>query len=133
MQVRVSAMSADIKSRELGSGGPNEAVRLFLNHPWEQELLQMHSMETQQANTIISPDMTFTALPAHLVVAAEGSGYFNVEVCLPRPKKLLGFISRVRFYTFKNIPRERVSNMIREFCGDLLEHKHSYFSGQQHA
>ena len=133
MQVRVSAMSADIKSRELGSGGPDEAVRLFLNHPWKQELLQMHSMETQHAKSIISPDMTFTALPGHLVIAAESADRFNVEVCLPRPKKILGLISRVRFYTFQNISRERACSMIREFCGDVLEHKHSYFSGQQHA
>ena len=133
MQVRITAMSADIKSRELGVGGPDEAVRLFHKHPWEQELLQMRSMETKQANLSVSPDMTFTALPGHLVVTAETVDRFNVEVCLPRPKKFLGLFSRVRFYVFKNVSRERVSNMIHEFCGDLLEHKHSYFSGKKNA
>jgi hypothetical protein len=126
-------MSADIKSRELGGGGPDEAIRLFLNHPWEQELLQLCSMEKQRANLTVSPDMTFTALPSHLVVTAETADRFNVEVCLPRPKKFLGLFSRLRFYTFKNVSRERVSSMIREFCGDLLDQKHSYFSGQQNA
>lgn len=127
MRVRVSAMSANIKSRELGNGSADEAVQLFVNHPWEQEILEMRSLEVRQADSTISPNMTFTALPAHLIVEAQAADRFNVEVCLPRPKKFLGLISRVEFYTYHDINRTKVSEMIREFCGDVLESKHSYF------
>jgi len=126
-------MSSDIKSKELGTRGPDEAVRIFLHYPWQEALIQLRSLETLQANLTVSPDMTFTALPGHLIAAAETADRFNIEVCLPRPTKFLGLVSRVRFYTYRNISRQKASEMIREFCGDLLEHKHSYFSEQQRA
>jgi len=130
MHVRITALSADIKHLELSNGDADEAVRQLSAFPWVEALNYMKELEAAKAADIISPEMTFTALPAHMTVQAEETLRFNVEVCLPPLKKLLGVFSwpPARFYIFKDVARDRVAEMVRQFCVDDLESKHDYFA-----
>jgi len=127
MQVRVTAMSADLSSTELGLVDADTAVALFESHPWPAELARADALDASQVN-VCDPDMTFTALPAHLVVSAATLDTFNIEVCLPRLDRLLGIFARSRFFHFKAVPRQAVPALIRGFCTDALEQRHSFFA-----
>lgn len=91
----------------------------------------MRELESGNADVVVSPDLTFTALPAHLIVQAIDLRRFDVEVCLPRARKLLGVFSFGKFYTYQGVSPDRVSEMLRQFCGDDLEQKHRYFAQQR--
>jgi hypothetical protein len=129
MKVRVTAFSAGMEALELGTVEGEEAVRLFNAHKWQAELDRAEDMEARGENCT-DPDMTFTALSAHLVASASAPNRFNVEVCLPRPAKLLGIFNRSKFYEFKSIQEGKVAELIRIFCTDLLDHKHALFEAQ---
>jgi hypothetical protein len=132
MNVRITALSADIKHLELSNGDADEAVRQLSTFPWVEALNYMAQLEAAKVRDIISPEMTFTALPAHMTVQADKTFSFNVEVCLPPLKKLFGLFSGpAKFYIFKDVATDRVAQMIRQFCADDLERKHHYFAQLQ--
>ena len=125
----MTAMSSDIKLTDLGEGEAEEAVERFSTFPWAEALRYMQKLETENARDVISPEITFTALPAHMIVQAEDAQRFNVEVCLPRLKKLLGLFDwPAKFYTFNSASSDKVSQMLRHFCTDDLERRHRYFA-----
>ena len=94
-------------------------------HP-TRALAEADAAEDRQESTM-SPDLTFTALPAHLIASAISPERFGVEVCLPKLQKLFGVIARAKFYTFENLNPDSVAGMIHAFCSDSLEYKHSFF------
>jgi hypothetical protein len=67
---------------ELGNSNAAAAVAIFRNHLWRQELDRCDPLEPNDLDPA-SPDLTFTALPSHMIVTAETADAFNVEVCLP--------------------------------------------------
>jgi hypothetical protein len=132
MKVRVASSSADLQSSELGTVEADEAVRLFSTHPWQSELDRANQLEASGENCA-DPDMTFTALPAHLIVSAVATDQFNVEVCLPAQQKFLGIFSRSKFYQFNSVSQVKAVELVRGFCMDLLEQRHAFFAAQVRA
>jgi hypothetical protein len=129
MRVRMTAMAADLEVTELGNGDGDEAAERFSTFPWVEALRYMQKLEAGKARHIVSPDITFTALPAHVIVQTEDAQRFNVEVCLPPLKKLFGHWDwPAKFYTFEAVSRNKVAQMLRQFCTDDLERKHRYFA-----
>ncbi len=132
MKVQVSASSADLKFIELGTVEGAEAERLFTAHGWQAELDRAAELDARHEDCV-DPDMTFTALPAHLIVSAAAPNQFNVEVCLPHQKKLFGLFKRSKFYEFKSISMARAAELIQAFCRDVPEQKHAFYAAQVRA
>lgn len=126
MRVRVTAMEPDFTLAELGLVEGDAAVSIFRNHNWAERLTGAVAADEWQ-ESVATPDLTFTALPAHLVVSAVTPAEFDVEVCLPDPQKLFGIFSRAKFFVFEKQGHDAVAAMIRTFCDDNLEYKHSFF------
>src|SRR5262245_60884554 len=87
--MRATATSPDVSITELGDVGADQATRLFREHPWAAEIERAEMLGARGPGSV-SPDLTFTDLPAHMIVSGEKPDRFNVEISLPRERKVLG-------------------------------------------
>jgi hypothetical protein len=130
LQVRVTTMSADFITTEIGTVEPEAAVRFFNNHSWQKELELFDNAIHNHSSEYCDPDMTLTALPSHFIAFIKDEDRFDVEVCLPRYAKLFGIFKRVKFYEFRSISKRKVEELIRIFCMDMLDQKHDLLANE---
>jgi len=120
-------MSSDAQLSEVANvDSPKAAVEQFLSYDWSPAFKKWDELYADGA-VCGAPDLTFSALPSHLIAAATSEEEFDVEVCLPRERKLFGLFTPAKFYTFKHVSRARAGEMIATFCEEDLARKHSYF------
>lgn len=127
MTVRASRLSVDFECVELGQVSGAEAVALFRQRPWAQELAVADERETA-GRDCVTPDLTLTAPPEHMTVEAMTDSTFNVEVCLRHQKRLFGLIPRAKFYILVGVDSASVEQMISLFCSDSSAMKHPFFA-----
>jgi len=60
-----------------------------------------------------------------MIVAGERPDAFNVEICLPRERKILGIYRGAEFYRFNAISRGKVDELIRGFLQRSLAARHA--------
>jgi hypothetical protein len=128
MIVRVTAMSQTFDVVELGLLSAEQAISMFTGRDWAKDLTEADALEADGTDCA-TPDMTLTALPSHMIIEAVAPQSFNVEICIPREKRFLGFIRRVKFYTFRDVPPGLVQTLIEIFCGDFVPLKHATLAG----
>lgn len=123
MLVRCSAIAPDFSLRELGTAGAGEALALFRGRPWSEELAEADLRESR-LEECTSPDITFTAPTSHMTITATREDAFEVEVCLPRQRKLFGLFVTHKFYVFSALPRMAVEELIPAFFAEALAVRH---------
>lgn len=123
MRVRCSAMSPDISIRELGSVSVDEALEIFRRHPWSEELAEADQRE-QRLQDRTNPEIVFTAPSSHMIVRATSDGVFEVEVCLPRLRRLLGLFRWSKFCLFSELAGEAVEELIPAYFQVSLARRH---------
>ena len=60
-----------------------------------------------------------------MIIAGEKANRFNVEICLPRERKLLGIFGGVKFHEFREIASRQVEELIRSFFQESLVARHA--------
>lgn len=127
MIVRATSMSPTFATEELGMVSVDGAISIFKGRDWATDLLDADARESAGSESA-TPELTLTVLPSHMIIEAFTESAFNVEICIPRERRLFGLIPRVKFYTFRDVTPSGVETLIVAFCGDSLALKHSTLS-----
>lgn len=124
---KLSVMHPDLSTSDLGSGGCDSALDAFGSFPWEEELRQAQTLD-QQGKDCVDPEITLTVGGLHLTVAGTESNAFRIEVCVPRPRRLLGLIGGVETYRLAGLDAAAAEDAIRSFMSEPHDLQHSRFS-----
>ena len=126
-RARATFMNPDFSISELGEVDADAALATFDSIQWIEALENTRSL-AERGEASADPDITFTIEKVHLAAAAKAPDLFNIEVCVPRVRRLLGLFSGVKFYQVRELDRARVGQAIRTFMTQPHEVQHALFS-----
>jgi hypothetical protein len=116
----------DFKSLDLGTPDADEAIAGFESFAWAEQIARCQGLDAEGI-TAAFPSMTFRIGTEHIAIdATDQPGVFSLEICLRRPKRVLGIFRAHKFHVLPALMRGRVGEMIQHFYA-LGEDRHSYF------
>lgn len=118
---------ADCSNNDLGACDLEKAIYELKNSPWERELKEFERLDGRRPIPCW-PDLTFRIGKNHIsFMLGQTTETFNMEVCTPRPKKLLGFIAYPKFFEFKGISKSEAVEYLTQFYKITPENQYVYF------
>lgn len=123
-----SAYYPDDATESFGQLDEALALAKFDEFPWST-LAQMAREITLERGGCIDASLTFLIDKCHIMTRVrEDAESFDIEVCVTRAKKILGFIDYPKFYEIEGLSTEETRAALRVFFEKTDVEKHAYFS-----
>lgn len=124
-------MLPDMTLQDLGMLDLGGALRAFDTFPWAEQLRVAQQMGTTN-KLCVTPDLTFRIDTCHLTTRIREDGlHFEIEVCVPRLRRIFGLFGKVKFYELRGASPNQCREAIRVFFSQAAEAQHEYFSRQR--
>ena len=109
------------------------ALEVYDAAPWGEQLKYFDELNNKKGNsTPCWPDLSFRIGKYHISFMKDSEGVnFTVEVCTPRPKKVLGIFNFAKFYEFENVEPSRGKEYLKIFYGLEPTEQYEYFKNQK--
>ena len=122
---------ANCSNIDLGPCDLEKALVEFDQAPWKQELINFEKLDGTRPIPCW-PDLTFRIGSYHIGYMLEPDATrFRVEVCMPRPRKILGIFRGTKFFEFKNVETSRAREYLRKFYTLTYSEQHEYYAQQK--
>ncbi len=110
-----------------------KALSVLDNAPWEAQLKLFEELDESRPNdTPCWPDLSFRVGAHHISYMKDPDGIrFTVEVCTPRPKKILGILKLAKFFEFKKVGHHMAKEYLKIFFTLEPLEQYEYFKSQR--
>lgn len=115
---------------DLGQCNLDKAIEEFESVSWNKVLSEFEELDNANKKPCW-PDLTFRIGNYHIAISSgDNLTKYNVEVCMPRVKKILCIFGGTKFYELKNLDQSVVKQYIKVFYTYSYSQQNEYFLNQ---